>query len=286
MQNRWVAWLLVAMVGIQVYTVTQLNELKRTSRSTESALRSQLNTLQNRVGNLSNELTQMARANEWLISPQVKVEVQPECAGVSVRADWSFRELGANPEVSLLYRKSGEANWTTLQAAQTGSLSYGASFTLPFTPRTEMMYEVVRHNRNSAGRMAPTTEANTPEGRFEYRIVARSGGTEQSSDVRPLHAGHLVGRFHIQTTILSENRYQVSLLPKFKPEREMSCFALEGALLRGYAGGQLVAEAALDASRSPDTLWAEIKPAQPLERLDLVLKFKTGREEVHTVPLR
>lgn len=278
MQNRWVPWLLAAAVGLQLYTLNRVSEMGSQLNHLSNQVRGQESAMQNALNNVQQQVRQVARANEWVLDLRDQSKPGPGCNGAQITLDWNFRELppGARP-VQLLYRRPGQA-WQTVPATPTGPLAYRAVFQAAGAPQMQVGYTVVRQKARHA-LSAESTAQDPRRHQVEYRIVAGEGGAERSSDLRVLDLNHLfLNHMKVQVTVLEQNRYQVNV-EGLKPGEAPECRRVAGVTARGVAGGQTVVEQPVQAAA------AEFTADRPLDRLDLVVRYSGGQEEVHAVPL-
>lgn len=282
MENRWMALGLAVVLALQVYTLAQVRELKQFSRQVGD-VRSQISQIGHRVNSLDNQLTMMARANEWVVNPRVRVESGAGCTEAVVSADWTLKEVDPGAEVSFLYRSTREQEWQAARTVPTGDGGFRASFAVEGSVAASPSIQVEGPaGRGSATRVTETAQAPRPG--YEYRIVSRSGERTRSSEPRSLDVNRVfVAHFRI-SALARPDGYRVNLTRNRKPDTS-ECTAVTEARVRGIAGGRVVAESPLKADANPEMMWADLTSKEAMDRLEVVVRYGAGNEETHTVDL-
>lgn len=285
MQQRWIAWLLVAVLGLQAYLIVQVVDLRREQRNDSSRIENNIRSVEHRVNNLDNQLSFMAREAQWVRDIRDRVEPAPGCTGGSVTIDWTFRDLAEGAQVQLLYRELGQTDWKVVDARPTGGLGYAAGFPVAGQVRGMVGWEVARQLDARGSQVASEVRAaqEEPQGRYEYRMVARENGQERGSELHVLDTTRLFYTwFQARVNVQPDNQYFIAVIrEQQKPDERDGCRNVVGAAVRGYAGGNKVLEQELGVQ-----LQGDVKADRPLDQMELVVRYASGAEEVHQVPLR
>lgn len=273
---------LVAVLVLQVYTLGQVRELQRI-RGQVGSLQSQISQVGHRVDSLDNHLTMMARANEWVVNPRTQVESAPGCGEVRVTVDWTLKEVDSGAQVSLLYRSTAEQEWREAEAVPTGEGGFRAGFSVQGTVSAAPSIQVEGPRRQgSAVRVEET--AMKPRPGYEYRIVSKSGERTRSSEPRSMDVNQAFSAFLRISALARPDGYRVNLTRNLKPGTP-ECTLVTEARVRGIAGGRVVAESPLQVDPNPELMWADLTTKEPMDRLEVVVKYAAGNEETHTVNL-
>lgn len=286
MQNRGLIWLVMAVLAVQVYTMKQIGSIRSSQQHLQSNINSQLNHLQSRLSSTESQLAALRRANEWVLDIRQHVEPGATCTTGRVALDWSFRELDPDSSVALYVRRAGEAEWAPAPTSATGPLSYRSTFDVQGTVRSEPMIEIGRSGRGSSSTRAEQTAtkpAPAPD-TYEYRIVARSGSGERSTETRSVNLAKLFVVWpRISVSVEEKNRYAVRLYVDPRSDASQKCLSAKAAAVRGYAGQEKVVDQALEPF--VDGRQATLTPGQPLHKLEIWIQYDSGHEEIHTIQL-
>lgn len=273
---------LVAVLVLQIYTLAQVRELQRI-RGQVSSLQSQISQVGHRVESLDNHLTMLARANEWVVNPRVQVESTPGCGEVRVTVDWTLKEVDSGAQVGFLYRSTAEQEWRKVEPVSTGDGGFRASFSVKGTVSASPSIELEGPTgRGSAARVTESAPKARPG--YHYRIVAKSGERTRSSEPRSLDVNQAFHAFLRISALVRPDGYRVNLTRNLKPGTP-ECTFVTDARVRGIAGDRVVAKSPLQADANPELMWADLTTKEPMDRLEVVVKYAAGNEETHTVYL-
>lgn len=283
MENRWMVWGMGAMVALQVYSLTKLGSVEQLNRQV-SSLQSQISTLDSRINNLNSQLHMMARASEWVVNPNIRVDDSAGCGKATVSVDWSLKEVDPGAKVEFLYRSSGEQEWHAVEATATGAGSYRAGFTV--TGSISASPSISVESPTGKGSSSTVTESGgQPKYQYEYRIVATSSGQTRSSDPQSLDLNKaFLAWFQIAATVKPDG-YQVRLTRYNKPDA-IPCTLVTEARARGIGSSGTVVEVPFRVDDgTADVMWADLATKEQLTRIDVIVKYGAGNEETHMVYL-
>lgn len=288
MQNRGLIWLLAAVLVVQVYTVMQIGNLRTAQQQLHGDVNRQLTQMQSRVGRTESLVGDLGRANEWVLNPQLKVESGGSCTTAGVALDWSFRDLEPETVVDLLFRRAGEAQWLSAQTTSTGPLSYRAVFDVQGTVMSQPVIEVQKDLPSSGASTSARVEETVKvpgSHQYEYRVVAKSGTGERSSESKSLDLAKVFQTWLRISVSVHKDRYQVRLFSDPKPSDRAECLKVVAAGVRGYVGQQKVVEEAFDPSPQPEEMWATLPADKQLQWLEVWVRYGSGHDEVHRISL-
>lgn len=279
--SRLVVILLVAVLALQVYSLSRQGGLERQVAQVAAEASALEHRLRGEIGGVQGYLHELAKAERWLSRPTVAVNNTASCDAADVRISWELMNWGPDTRSRLLYRQGETGEWQEAAVQPLGGQGYAARFTATGAPVVQPNVSVSREdNRSSAAQMVET--AGRPHGLlYQYQILAEGPGGSRSTGAEHLDlAKAFWAPAQVHATVLPDQRYQAQVLTKPEPD---VCSRVDEAVVRAYAGGDQVGTYRLGA-RGVGQLHAEWQSDVPLTRLEFVLTVN-GKTQVVPVHL-
>lgn len=280
--NKLVAALLVAVAGLQWWTLSRQADLERQLQNLSNTQHNFARELRNGLSSTEGRIREMAEAQRWVSVSHQGVDRGATCEAAQARVEWDLLQWTPGTQSRLLYRTGPDQAWQEATTEDRGGQNYAAGFTLPGKPRLALglMVERSRGKNSESVTQGPNKAAIDLD--YQYQIVAEGPNLSRSTGPKslPLH-----GAFVVPAKLIvreEENgRYRVELFSDHVGQNP--CAKVESAEVRTYAGEQLTGTKPLD-SEDKHSWGLEWREETPLTRLEVVIRHG-GEEEVIDVPL-
>ncbi|MFA9456833.1 hypothetical protein ACERJO_08665 [Halalkalibacter sp. AB-rgal2] len=173
--------LLVVSVLINIYLVVNINQL---SNEVEHLIGLHFNNernMENRLSSIDRELLELNEQNQWVTNMRFRPEVEESSSEeIVLQSEWTFREIGEDAHVTMMYRKENSSNWNEAEATLEAGTIYSSELRL--NPNESYVYQIV----SEGGMNRTTNEERIPEHVYQRQSLQLSKSTSRGRANTPM----------------------------------------------------------------------------------------------------
>lgn len=140
-QIKWLVFLVAISLVFHLYSIVKMNGLTQHVHSLNQQYASLEQSLDYRFSYLERELYELRQGERWLVDIHFQANQQKSVPGdIWIDAQWTFKELETDADVTFLFRKEQEDVWKEVDAQFVSGTTYEAP--LQLDPESQYMYRI------------------------------------------------------------------------------------------------------------------------------------------------
>ncbi len=280
-----ITFLVVVVILISWTNLNSTRDLENRMRQMQSEIGSLRSQVTHEVNRVSVVVQEMQAESRWWSPGQTEItEVGKD--ETEVKISWFLREYQEGSLVTFNYRKSGEGDFTPMEAQQ-GTDGYFYS-TLPVEMEKEPAWHIsISHETNSNSRSSTVENvveekyANFNQMRYEYYISVTKDDTTRTGEIRNVDVGDLsyslFNSLYSHVALSQDRPVSVTLIEELY---NRSYYQIEKVYLESRKGGRSVEKWLVenkDPRHSNEKIYEVLaQPEKDYDSLHIVINYNEG----------